>query len=932
MKVTLYALLVFAIGAYCNCGCLNCNKQFHVVSPPGSRVQIIHRKTHHHCICPTVIPCSVQIPVDPRVETPWTRTYGYQVSTSSEKFCPIPQEYDAHLEIPKAPRRPTYLRNIFAHTDRVVIEEPPRVCSPPIFKTLGGRMVRPEFERYNSVYNCPWCTQQDCKCKNPDSINFYNQIVWAPQLVVQNFLSPQQKVDETRQSTMSGNETKAEHRRDDASHTPIASTMSKSSQVEEESKSEELTPEMSEQNQKVKADEQPGSKMENEVDNVIGETFNISKSEKLVLLKEGSAPKMYLKRTTAKITSSPKEHNRRKRSINYKMLGLDTKTSYLPSKRHINFRKFSFQKNRGGTHSQYAMAPWENRRLSLRNVLAHRRHMLGQQPYYMPEYSRYRHKRSVRVEDESSLPFYSWSGESNEIEEEDDIKPIKRRRLSDEESIPLLLQTMPFLKMLSFPLKFVSDLHRNPFLAVVPKVMRVSNALFMEFVKSFMGDYRKVKRKRALHKRLHKREIHDCDSVSSRLKRETSNRFQGNQLTYNQENLLLVDFLKTLARNMRKSNDYIEIGRKKRSVDTKHEYKDFDSLSWEDLMKELKAVLRLEKETGHHVYEHNFDEGKSTRTKRSTEAEDMVLLKEFKSALDEPDSFLSAVKSTSNRFPRNRDEDGRRTLLEPNSKTKREASLLQAVLKLLKAERLVPKSKPKRSTDSLETRTINEKIAQTANALQKLIASNFSEDFDIYKKLLKLQTFKVEIVKLWQSNKGKMVEKIDDTLKLKEEILREITRKIGENLDDDMGKWIKTLVHLQKFHCVLKTLRKEPKNELMEVLGKINFVTINNDKQLLNFLKQRQRFQIQRDVELLSNLKILVASGEMDKIKKEAEFLWESKNLKKLQRDSVTEMVDKLMKKLRIRRELKILFDLQKQLELCDEKQLLLMTDVDGPK
>ncbi|KAB0791453.1 hypothetical protein PPYR_03253 [Photinus pyralis] len=159
MKVALYALLMFAIGAYCNCGCLNCNKQFHVISPPGAKVQIIHKKIHH-CTCPTAIPYTVEIPVAPKAETHWARSYGYQIHPERlvvrkpHVYCPIPEEYDAQLQIPdeETPRRPTYLKNLYAHTDRVIICEPPRhhlpkVCSPPILEKLGGRSPYPRAER-----------------------------------------------------------------------------------------------------------------------------------------------------------------------------------------------------------------------------------------------------------------------------------------------------------------------------------------------------------------------------------------------------------------------------------------------------------------------------------------------------------------------------------------------------------------------------------------------------------------------------------------------------------------------------------------------------------------------------------------------------------------------------------------------------------------
>ncbi|KAF5293059.1 hypothetical protein FQR65_LT11051 [Abscondita terminalis] len=479
---------------------------------------------------------------------------------------------------------------------------------------------------------------------------------------------------------------------------------------------------------------------------------------------------------------------RSKRSINYKLLASNTDDL------HMNRRKSMNRK----------MRVFSDRRGPLSGVLGSKRNSLTKR----------RFRRSVRDD------FFDSEEEgSNEIE-----KTFKKRRSKVKNSDPIgIMQSMPFLKMLSLPLKYMTNIQENPIVAAIPKVLRVSQRYFMEFAQNFVDDYKRLKKKKNVHKKIFKR---NCDC---RKKRDVF------------------------------SNSVIN--RTKRDV---------DNMSWKELLEELHQIATTHKD------ESNKD-----------------LIEEF----------LSIIKEIKNHN-------------QPRSK--RDASFLHDILKLIKAEKIA--ARKRRSIPKLAMNTLEQEILRTVEKLRELIQQNISEDLHIFEHLLKLQN-------LMKSKN--LVEKIEESEQLKEKVLQEIILKIEKNDNESVGSWIKTMILLQKFHCALQSLKKDGNHRrTLDVISSISFLKSSTRRDLFKELKQQQGAITQGEIQYLNGLKLLLASNDESRIRESSTLIWQTNNLRKLQRESIVELKDKLDKKQRVRQELKILFDLQKQLEEYREKQRRLLDEV----
>ncbi|KAK4878727.1 hypothetical protein RN001_011233 [Aquatica leii] len=541
---------------------------------------------------------------------------------------------------------------------------------------------------------------------------------------------------------------------------------------------------------------------------------------------------------------------RSKRSINYKLLALNTNNFQLKNRRKsLTSRRFAQQKQ--VSSPQFVMVPDEPvKRGSLLGVKA-------------KNLAKRRFTRRVHDDFDES------DEETNEIEERFKGKKRAKSAKKDAEPVPMLMQSMPLLKMMSLPLKLAGNIQENPILVAIPKVLKVSRRYFMDFAKNFVDDYKRMKRKRGIHKRVYKREApfdgfsEGCGCGSFRKKRETATEPNLQQL--------IVNVVKDLAKKTHRT---------KRNKHSYHEFANIDDMSWDDLVKELQQIA------------HDSSEGQN------------------KSVAEE---FLSILKEIAKK------ED-------THVRNKRETNLLKDILKLLKAERIPLASKKKRSVPELETNTLKEEIARMTKTVQKLIESDLSEDLRIYDHLLKLQNIKKGIVNEYLAKKN-VLAKIEAGEELKNMVLQEIIVKIVKNEDENVGKWIKTIIYLQKFHCILQSLKTDANHQVVQVLSAINFLKPNTRRNLFKNFKKKQRFETQSELEILNGLKLLLASNDEAKIKEVGALIWQSNNLKKLQRDSIVEIVEKLVNKQRIRQELKILLDLQKQLEECHEKQKQLLDE-----
>ncbi|KAF5290100.1 hypothetical protein FQA39_LY14881 [Lamprigera yunnana] len=458
--------------------------------------------------------------------------------------------------------------------------------------------------------------------------------------------------------------------------------------------------------------------------------------------------------------------------------------------------------------------------------------------------------------------FFTFSEENEESDESTKIRTRSRNVVPKEKPI-LMMQSMPLLKMLSIPLKYLDSVQDNPLVGAIPKVLKVSKRYLMNFISNFVDDYKRIKRKRKFQKRLGKREISFNDNDSQI--------YQTPLL----KNVLQALSLKPTKKGNKESDAY-------------YKFADINGFSWDDLVRELEKIL---------VHDH----------KDGTKE----IVQEFLSILREPAAFFITMRSKLSNE-------------EKRSKRKREtdSNLLREVLKLIKAKPLSITTRNKRSTPELETNTIKNEISEISKNIRKLLETDYLNDIKIYNDLLKLDLIKNDI------KPERVLNKIEDGEKLKNEIMEQIMINISKDEDEPLRKWIKTMIYLKKFACALKHLKENKDvDEALAVISLISFVKGKNYKDILSEWKTNQNARIQAKIEVLNNLKVLLANKNQTRIKEAATLIWESNNLKKLQRHSATEMIEKFEKKQKIRQELKILFHLQTQLESCQQKQKILFDE-----
>lgn len=247
---------------------------------------------------------------------------------------------------------------------------------------------------------------------------------------------------------------------------------------------------------------------------------------------------------------------------------------------------------------------------------------------------------------------------------------------------------------------------------------------------------------------------------------------------------------------------------------------------------------------------------------------------------------------------------------------------------------------------SMYLQIVREKITETLHDIETLINTDFTKHTNLYEDLRNLQNLKSVTVNEWkQLLINNQINNMDEKIKILnsfqqlQDVRGNILKKIVQMLDGHgsfmASRLIKTLVRLQKLQCVvysvvedfgerLKTRTQfDPQREIryVEYLDGINFVTGKTREELEDYLRKERDVELERRIKLLERLRELLEVEEVAKINEEARLLWEMKNIEKLQRESIKELNLKIERGQKVRKELKILFDLQKQLEVAERKQ-----------
>lgn len=234
-------------------------------------------------------------------------------------------------------------------------------------------------------------------------------------------------------------------------------------------------------------------------------------------------------------------------------------------------------------------------------------------------------------------------------------------------------------------------------------------------------------------------------------------------------------------------------------------------------------------------------------------------------------------------------------------------------------------------------------LLEEVDQLVQLDPENYDELFEL---LIRLQQVKTSIEQEWKrlimDNKledmgGKLdiLSKLKELQHLKNESVRNIVATLKKTDNEFVRKQlIHTLVRLQKLQCLIGSVvddceqhlkTRTPFNQKKEIkyvdtLVELKFVYSKSRSDLVAKLAQDRDNEVQMLMETLRGLKKLLvkADQEHEKFDQAAKLLWEMRNLEKLLTQTVKELNKKLGRSYRIKKELRILFDLQKRFEECE--------------
>ncbi|KAK9874194.1 hypothetical protein WA026_002546 [Henosepilachna vigintioctopunctata] len=259
------------------------------------------------------------------------------------------------------------------------------------------------------------------------------------------------------------------------------------------------------------------------------------------------------------------------------------------------------------------------------------------------------------------------------------------------------------------------------------------------------------------------------------------------------------------------------------------------------------------------------------------------------------------------------------------------------------------------NSDEMPTQTVKEKIFQISADIQNLINLNFCEYNEIYEGLLKLENLRKLTTEYW---KNVMINEKTNDIRCKIRILNyfremqnekdSVTKRIVQMLKTSdkfiVKKMIKLLVRLQKLQCLIQKVVDHFDNRMkigtisdtereikfVDYLSTLNFVVGKSKEDVEYSLNKDKNEALERGIRLLENLRVLLQKDDTYTINEIAKQIWEMKNIEKLQHDTIDEMNKKLEENMKIRKELKILFDLLKQIEASEDACGKLLTKYDN--
>ncbi|KAF2899072.1 hypothetical protein ILUMI_07100 [Ignelater luminosus] len=298
-------------------------------------------------------------------------------------------------------------------------------------------------------------------------------------------------------------------------------------------------------------------------------------------------------------------------------------------------------------------------------------------------------------------------------------------------------------------------------------------------------------------------------------------------------------------------------------------------------------------------------------------------VKRFMRYLESPKDFLIQTEASVNKSQSSTQERKKRSASQ-NSDTK---------LKVLPSQVLNEEKQKTLNLSELDIQRqiIKENIGKILKRIRTIKNYEALEDLETYKGLSKLQKLKLNIViQLILRRVENFIVMKKEAETLKNTVFEQIIDKLYNQRYISSNDWIRKLILLQKFHCIIRNINPEQQNNLqIDFLKTLSFIPEKNEEEILNSIRATKTREIKRLNDAAQHLKLALNSGNEENIRKVAKVSWAISNVEKLQKDSIVELHKKIIEGLQIRKELKILFDLQRQLEMFEDKETPLIEDLE---
>ncbi|CAH1959326.1 unnamed protein product [Acanthoscelides obtectus] len=254
-----------------------------------------------------------------------------------------------------------------------------------------------------------------------------------------------------------------------------------------------------------------------------------------------------------------------------------------------------------------------------------------------------------------------------------------------------------------------------------------------------------------------------------------------------------------------------------------------------------------------------------------------------------------------------------------------------------------------KSDTEVPLQTIRERASQILYETDVLIHMDFGKYAEVFDQLIELQYVKRSIVQDWKrlimskkcnckESKLSLLQKFKDLHHLKDSLVKLIVCHMNEDVENTfiIRKFTRILIILQKLQCIMNQVVEcfenkfardlhfeiEKDIKFVDILDGLKFCPVKTRHEIITRMEEERNQELAAKMTLLDKLKkVLINDCDDSVIIEQAHLVWEMRNLEKMQVTCIEEMHEKLQEGYKIKKNLKILFDISKRLQTCHDKQ-----------